>query len=332
MSRTARLGLLLATVAGIAVACWTIGRVGAAAVAAAMVTLGWVGMLVFMLWSAGVLVLLGLAWHAVSPDVRSPAWPWFVWARTTREAATDVLPFSQLGGIVGGVRTLAARNMPAPAIYASMIADLTTEMAAQLLFTLGGVAVLLVVLAHVEVARGIVPLAVAGVVSMTAMMATFAFAQRPMLTLAGKVGARFVPESVALTTAVREQLDRIYRQPLRVIAAFLFNLAAWIASAAGAWIALWFMGSPPPLWAILTLEALIFTVRSVAFAIPGAVGVQEAVYALLGPILGLPPTTAGRAVAAEADARPDHRHPGADRLAGRRGGIAGRIAARRPAA
>jgi uncharacterized membrane protein YbhN (UPF0104 family) len=101
-----------------------------------------------------------------------------------------------------------------------------------------------------------------------------------------------LPGSVAAMAAVREQLDAIYREPRRVIAAFLFNLAAWLASAAGAWIALWFMGSHVPLWAVLMIEALIFTLRSVAFAIPGAIGVQEAAYVLIGPLVGLPPATA----------------------------------------
>jgi len=43
-----------------------------------------------------------------------------------------------------------------------------------------------------------------------------------------------------------------------------------------------------PLWEILSLESAIFALRSVAFAIPGGIGVQEAGYALLAPAIGLP--------------------------------------------
>ena len=46
--------------------------------------------------------------------------------------------------------------------------------------------------------------------------------------------------------------------------------------------------APLPIAKVLVLESLIFVTRSVAFAIPGALGVQEAAYALLGPMLGLP--------------------------------------------
>jgi len=43
---------------------------------------------------------------------------------------------------------------------------------------------------------------------------------------------------------------------------------------------------------VLAIESLIFTVRSVAFAVPGAIGFQQAAYVLVGPMFGLPPETA----------------------------------------
>jgi putative membrane protein len=292
MNRAAHAGLLLATIIGLAIAAWTVGSVGAHQVLQAMASIGTIGMISLTLWSVGVLTLLGLAWFAVAPGEPVNRLWLFIWARTTREAATDVLPFSQLGGLVVGARTLAAARVRDPLIYASMIVDMTTEMAAQLICTLAGVAVLLLVLTNRSVQAGVVPLAIGGLIAMAAMMAAFAFAQRPVLRLAGKLGARMLPGSVAAMASVRETLDAIYRRPRRVIAAFLFNLLAWVASAAGAWIALRFMGSTVPLWAVLTIEALIFTLRSVAFVVPGAIGVQEIVYALIGPLFGLPPSTA----------------------------------------
>ena len=292
MNRTARIGLLFATVIGLAVAVASIGSVGIKPVLAAMASIGVVGMASVVAWSLGVLALLGLAWVSVARGQATGRFGLFVWARTTREAAADVLPFSQLGGVVVGARTLATAGVPEPVIYASMIADLTTEMAGQLLFTLGGVAMLLLVLAHAPVQDGLVPLALGGVAAMIALTAGFVFAQKPVLRLAGVIGARLLPGSVAATDAIRAELDAVYSEPRRVIASFLYNLAAWFMSAAGAWIALWFMGSSVPLWAVLMIEALIFTLRSVAFAIPGAIGVQEAAYVLIGPLVGLPPATA----------------------------------------
>ena len=42
----------------------------------------------------------------------------------------------------------------------------------------------------------------------------------------------------------------------------------------------------------LDIKGGYFDVRSVAFAVPGAIGFQEAAYALLGPLFGLPPPAA----------------------------------------
>lgn len=292
MNRFARAGLLAATLIGIGVAAWTVGAVGARQVFAAMAAIGWLGMGAFLLCSLGVLVLLGGAWLACAPGEPLRRLPRFVWARTAREAATDVLPFSQLGGLVVGARTLAVGGVREPLVYASMVVDMTTELAAQVLFTLGGVATLLAMLTAGPATARIAPLAVGGFGVMVVLMIVFVIGQRPVLRLAGTLAARMIPGSAEAVGAVRGQLDAVYRQPKRILVAFLLNLAAWISSAGGAWVALWFMGSHLPVWAVLTIEALIFTLRSVAFAVPGAIGIQEAAYALIGPVFGLSPTTA----------------------------------------
>jgi uncharacterized membrane protein YbhN (UPF0104 family) len=123
-------------------------------------------------------------------------------------------------------------------------------------------------------------------------MAAFALFQRPALALAGRLGERLLPGSNAAVGAVRVQLDSVYRRRLRVAAGFLINLAAWITTAIGAWIALRFMGVEISLWAVLVIESLILALRSAAFLLPGAIGVQEAAYLLLAPLFGLDPASA----------------------------------------
>jgi len=91
---------------------------------------------------------------------------------------------------------------------------------------------------------------------------------------------------------VLDQLAAFYRRHGAIAASLLFNLLAWLASAASAWLALWLMGSPLPFGQVIALESLIFALRSVAFIIPGALGVQEAAYALLAPLFGLDPAVA----------------------------------------
>ena len=67
------------------------------------------------------------------------------------------------------------------------------------------------------------------------------------------------------------------------------HLACWIESAAEIWLALRFIGVPLGFGAVMVIESLLYAVRSVAFAVPNAVGVQEGAYILLGASFGLTP-------------------------------------------
>jgi hypothetical protein len=64
---------------------------------------------------------------------------------------------------------------------------------------------------------------------------------------------------------------------------------AWlrIARAAEVWLALRFIGAPLGFGAALVIESLLYAIRSVAFAVPNAVGVPEGAYILLGASFGL---------------------------------------------
>ena len=72
---------------------------------------------------------------------RAAAWV-FVWARMVRDAATEVLPFSQLGGIVFGARAAILQGVAPPLAFASTVVDVTTELLAQIAFVALGLAIL----------------------------------------------------------------------------------------------------------------------------------------------------------------------------------------------
>ena len=273
---------------GIAAVVALVGMAGWRDVLAGAGAVGIGGFALLMGWTAVALLVLGAAWWVVTPGLARGQWLSFAWARTTREAATDVLPFSQFGGLVVGARTAIAGGIRAPLVYASLVADQTTELAAQLVFTIYGVTMLTLMLEGGG-PRDLLPLVVGGTAVLGAIMALFAFAQRPVLRMAEGLVGHLLPSSVATVAALRGELDAIYRKPARVIAGFLLHLVAWVFAGAGAWAALALMGHAIAPWRVLAIESLIFTLRTVAFAIPGGLGVQEAAYALIGPVFGLPP-------------------------------------------
>ena len=243
-------------------------------------------------YSLGVFGVLGAAWWAAAPGERPNRIGLFTWARLIREAASDLLPFSQIGGIVVATRMLGEAGVPRPRVYASMIADMTTELASQVVFSLFGVALVVSLLVDGGSAATLrVPLAIGGVI-MIALIVAFAAAQRWVLPLAGQIAQRVVPGSVAATREVTVALNATYDRHARIVLAFLLNLIGWIGSAAGAWVVLRLMQVPVSIWTALSIESVIFLVRSAAFAVPGGIGVQEAGYALVAPLLGLPAESA----------------------------------------
>ena len=145
-----RAGLFVATLVGFAAATWAIGAAGLGDVLRIVGRLGAGGFALLCGWSMLQLAALGAAWLAVAPGERWTRLLLFTWARVVRESVSDLLPFSQVGGIVIGGRTLtdgwtgagmsggAGGGVPVPIADAVLIADLVTEMASQLLITLMG--------------------------------------------------------------------------------------------------------------------------------------------------------------------------------------------------
>jgi putative membrane protein len=281
---------LLTTVAGLAVAVWAFGATGWDGVIKALTRIGPVGFLLFCLWFLGVFVLLGAAWLSAAPGEPIGRLWLFAWARMVREAVSDLLPLSQLGGVVIGARTLGSHGIASRRANSALLVDLTTEMASQLLFTAMGIALFLMTVTGRETGP-LRPLIFSGAAAMVALMTAFFVAHRFGLGYAGRLAARLLPGADSAADAMVDELRATYSNLWAVALSFLFNMLAWLASAAGAWIALRLMGAAISFSAIVMVESLIFTLRSVAFAVPGALGVQEIGYLALAPIAGIAPET-----------------------------------------
>ena len=241
---------------GLALAFYLVAYVGLGAVFAAAVAVGWGGFTILCLYGLAMFLLLGAAWCALTPSSTPAQLPVYTWARMVRDAAAEVLPFSQLGGMVLGVRAAILHGVAAPLASASMIVDVTTEMLAQFVYIALGVLLLSTRVSENSVALPLVRIFVIGL-------------------------------AIAATAAVTAALDAIYSSHLRVGLSAVLHLVGWIASAIGTWIALRMMGTHVALTSVLAIESLVYATRSAAFLVPNALGVQEAAYAVLAPLFGI---------------------------------------------
>jgi putative membrane protein len=277
-------------VVGLALVTIAVAAVGYQSVLAAVTRAGVAGFAAYTLSWPLVILVLGGAWFAVAPGLGPKGLGILIWARLLREAGSDILPFAQVSGFLLGARVARSEGMSEDLVVASTIADVTTELSAQVLYTLLGVGLLAAQFGGGPHGAPLVwPMAAAlGFLAFAAC--AFGLVQRRGVTWLGGLARRWWPDSVGRADAIRASLDAIYRRPLRLLAALALHSLGWVGSGLGSWIALQFMDAHAPLWAVLAVESLMYAARGVGFILPGGLGVQEGAYVLLAPLFGLQPS------------------------------------------
>jgi glycosyltransferase 2 family protein len=284
----ARATAILAALIGLAVAVALIGYFNVGAVLAAMRPIGLVGFAAVIGAQLCLFIPLGLAWWLVAPDERLSLAPVFAWGRLMREAASDVLPFSQLGGLAIAARAAVLGGATAPAALGSSVVDVTVEMAAQLIYTLFGIALLAHRIGFAAAANPLLPSLLAGLVVATALVGLLIAGQGRALNLVAALLHRLAPSAGQHASAVTVVVNAAYRRPSRLWAGLGLHVFSWFAAAGGTWLILAFIGRPLPFSSVAAIESLMFAIRNAAFFAPSGLGVQEGAYALLGPLFGLP--------------------------------------------
>ncbi len=238
---------------------------------------------------AAQLWLSGVAWRDVCgrPPPGYGGW-WRI--RWIREAVNSMLPVAQIGGNVVGVRLLAARGAGQARAAAGTVLDLTVEASTQALFTLAGIGVL----AASSPDLRWVPWLAGGTAALCLGVGAFVAAQRLGVLRLVETGAarlgRHLPRLNlrGLQAAFTEQ-----RQDAPALAgAASLHLLAWLLGVVETWLVLAAMGHLPSAAAVFTIESLGMAARSAGFAVPGALGVQEAGFVLVAGLFGVPAETA----------------------------------------
>lgn len=280
---------VIGAIAGLSMIAVFVAWIGAGPIAQTLFTIGWLGFFAICLVHLAVIAAMGLAWRAVVP------WPstWvFVWGRLVRDAGSEILPFSQIGGLALGARALTLAGISASIAAASTLVDVTLEFVAKLAYLLLGILLLL----HSQPGSPVaVPLVISLAVSVLAASA-FLSVQGRGLDMFGRfigiLAKDWASQLAAGASILRASLAEIYRRKPGLWAGFLVHLACWIASALEVWIALHLAGKSLDLSDVLVIESLLYGIRTFAFAIPNAIGVQEATYVLVGASFGLTPEIA----------------------------------------
>lgn len=233
--------------------------------------------------------MLGLAWDVIAPK-EALRRPWvLIWARMVRDASTNCLPFSTVGGFVFGTRAATLHGMKWTTATASTVVDVTAEFLAQIVFVgIGGA----VVVARSPSSDLALPLGIGLGVALLLMVALVALQKgaAPIFAALGKriAGRRFDNASDRMAV-LQAELTLIYGHTPRLIMGFLLHLAGWIGTGIAGWLAFHALGVDIGVMEAIAIEALLAAVAAMAFLVPVNAGVQEAGYAGLGALFGIPP-------------------------------------------
>lgn len=288
-----RFGVYIALIVGIGILIGLVAYQGAHDVVGAVAAASW-GLIVVVLVRMVPIALDGYVWGFLFKPGHKPPLTKLLWARWIGEAVNTLMPALQVGGAIVRARLMVVNRVPGRIVGASVVVDLTLSTLTQLLFTLVGVALLLERYGNSDIAKGVGAGVGLGLVLVAGMCV---FQHRGLFgTLVGLVARIAKGRDWVNTAGGAEALDDAIRALYRRRTALAINasgqLLAWALGAAEIWLALYFMGYPVTIADAILLESLVLAVRSAAFFVPGALGVQEGALMLLSAVVGLSPEVA----------------------------------------
>jgi putative membrane protein len=219
-------------------------------------------------------------------------------ARWVGESANSLMPAGQLGGPLLMARHLAQRCMRMRDAAAAITVNTTLQTFTQIAFALLGIGLLgaraeghfsqQTLRVSALIASGFLALQVGGFY----WMQRRGFFGKLLRAAARFGGKRDWSGWVSGAEAIDRSVELIYARGARVFASLALNLVGWLVGTGEVYLILRLIHNPVGWGDALLLESLGQAIRGAAFAIPGALGVQEGGYLLLAPIVGLPPESA----------------------------------------
>jgi putative membrane protein len=264
---------------------------GARAIGADVVRAAWTLPPILALHGAQ-LWLSALAWRRAT-GIRRPGGSIWLRIRWIRESVNSLLPVAQVGGAVVGVRLLTQRGVGIVPAAAGTTLDMTVEALGQLLFTLAGI----LALAATSTDHAWRPWLGGGVAVMAAGTIGLILAQRAGLlrlveALTRHMSRAFPALPATAAQGLHGELMRLETDHAGLLHAAGLHMLAWLLGVGETWLALSAMGHPATLAAAFVVESLGMAARSAGFLVPGALGVQEGGFMLVGNLVGLPPDAA----------------------------------------
>ena len=274
--------------AGIALLIVLLVREGAGEVGLAIARVGW-GLLGLALYHFAQTLSDSIGWLLLIPKenrirlIRSFFLHWM------GESINNLLPTARVGGDIAVARIAAIWGMPLRVAGAAIIVDVTIGIVTKVCYFITACILLIVSTGRTDLTRPALFAVVTGTLAVTGFYAV----QRAGIFRWSAVLASRLARSPAWGSLVQsgEALDQairlLYSRRGGVAGSALCWISSWIIASGEVWIALRALGLRSSFASAVILETASLTIRGAAFLVPGAVGVQEGGYILLGNLLGI---------------------------------------------
>ena len=230
------------------------------------------------------------AWRRLFPPGRRPRFARALLASWMGSAVNTLLPVASIGGEVVKARLLTLWSHAGTDAASTTIVDKTVQAIVVLLWALVGIAMLVALAPSPAVVTGalagaaLLALGIGGFIAVQ-LLGSFSFLARGAARVTrAQRWADLVGGAAELDAAIRA----IYRRPLALAASSAVRLAARLVMVGEVMLVAYLMGHSIGLAEAVLIKGLIVGLRGVAFAIPGAFGVQEGGYIAIGALLGVP--------------------------------------------
>jgi putative membrane protein len=209
--------------------------------------------------------------------------------RFIREAVNSLLPLTQVGGDIVSARLLTFWGVPGALGAASLIVDVLMQALTQFVFAALGIMTLIALGTDTSVATAAATSLAVAVPLLTGFyVAQRRWGRRILHAVLRRLKSDGNWSVLGTVNAVYENLSAIYAGRSGLLAASLVHLTAWLVGVAEVVIVLRCMGLPATVGEALVIESLIQAVRGAAFAVPSALGAQEAGLILLCGLFQIP--------------------------------------------
>jgi putative membrane protein len=280
----------VAALFGLLIAGWLIWRDDPAAILRLLESAG-AGLLLAALVHIFSMLPNARNWRMLIRDAERPTFATMLRLVWIRESINGLLPVARIGGEIVSFRLLGRAGVRPETAVASLVVDMQLTLISQVVFALFAVGYMLEQTSS-DSTRLVGRLAwgLAGVLPVLLLFALVQHArpfERAARTL-NRITSGKVYALVGKSARIDQSIKLIWRQTGIVIRyLFIWQTLQCLGLALEIWVALRVLGSNASFGTAFVIEALIQFVSSMAFVVPGSIGVQEGGFMLIGGMLGI---------------------------------------------